>query len=84
MGIYLHGSLVFRCCNPMQSDLDVLVVARDQLTPHTRRALDSVFGARDCHSPRRSRFSPIQLLDRGGPPLDTGCTTRRGSAGRAV
>ena len=28
VGTYLHGSLVFGCCNPMQSDLDLLVVTR--------------------------------------------------------
>lgn len=42
-GIYLHGSIVFGCCNPMQSDLDVLVLVRDRLAPRTRGALDSVF-----------------------------------------
>lgn len=43
IGIYLHGSLVFGCCNPMQSDLDLLVVTRESLRAGTRKGLDSLF-----------------------------------------
>lgn len=45
IGVYLHGSLVFGCCNPLQSDLDLLVVVRDRLRANTRRAIDSAVRA---------------------------------------
>lgn len=46
IGVYLHGSLTFGCCNPLQSDLDLLVVVRDRLQDTTRGAIDSVVRAR--------------------------------------
>jgi aminoglycoside adenylyltransferase-like protein/nucleotidyltransferase-like protein len=39
VGVYLHGSLALGCFNPALSDLDVLVVTRQPLTPHRREAL---------------------------------------------
>lgn len=32
-GIYLHGSLAMGCFNPFRSDVDLLVVVQDKLTP---------------------------------------------------
>jgi predicted nucleotidyltransferase len=38
-GVYLHGSLAMGCFNPARSDLDLLVVTRQQISLETRRAL---------------------------------------------
>ena len=43
VGTYLHGSLVFGCCNPMQSDLDLLVVTRARLRASAREVIDVLF-----------------------------------------
>lgn len=39
MGVYLHGSLAMGCFNPADSDIDLLVLVRDQLSAETRRDL---------------------------------------------
>jgi streptomycin 3"-adenylyltransferase len=38
VGIYLHGSSVMGCYNPMKSDLDFLVVVNDTVTDEIKRA----------------------------------------------
>lgn len=37
IGIYLHGSLATDCFNPLRSDIDLLVVTRDEMTVETKR-----------------------------------------------
>jgi Domain of unknown function (DUF4111)/Nucleotidyltransferase domain len=39
VGVYLHGSLALGCFNPALSDIDVLVVTRQPVTPDRREAL---------------------------------------------
>ena len=36
-GIYLHGSLAMGCFNPDRSDIDLLVITRQSMTPETAR-----------------------------------------------
>lgn len=38
LGVYLHGSLAMRCFQPGRSDLDLLVLLAQPLTPEQRRA----------------------------------------------
>jgi hypothetical protein len=39
VGVYLHGSAATGCFNPDRSDIDLLVVARQALSPEQRRAV---------------------------------------------
>jgi predicted nucleotidyltransferase len=39
VGVYLHGSAATGCFNPDRSDIDLLVVARQPLSPEQRRAV---------------------------------------------
>jgi len=39
VGIYLHGSLAMGCCNPQQSDIDLLTVTRGAIAPARRREI---------------------------------------------
>jgi predicted nucleotidyltransferase len=39
VGVYLHGSAATGCFNPDRSDIDLLVVARQTLSPEQRRAV---------------------------------------------
>lgn len=32
VGIYLHGSMVMGCFNPLKSDLDILIVVENSIT----------------------------------------------------
>lgn len=42
IGVYLHGSLAMGCFNPASSDLDLLFVVQDSLSPAVKRALSSL------------------------------------------
>lgn len=39
VGIYLHGSLAMGCFNPAKSDIDLLVVANNNLTKEENKAI---------------------------------------------
>lgn len=39
IGVYLHGSLAMGCFNPVQSDLDLLVITRMPMSLATKRAI---------------------------------------------
>jgi predicted nucleotidyltransferase len=39
VGVYLHGSAATGCFNPDRSDIDLLVVVRQTLSPEQRRAV---------------------------------------------
>lgn len=36
MGVYLHGSLAMKCFNPDRSDVDLLVVIKDKISPEIK------------------------------------------------
>ena len=38
VGIYLHGSAVMGCFNPLKSDIDLLVVVENDMPDETKRA----------------------------------------------
>lgn len=42
VGIYLHGSIVFKCFNPKKSDIDFLVVVNDKINESTQKRLIEV------------------------------------------
>jgi predicted nucleotidyltransferase len=42
VGVYLHGSVAMACFNPDRSDVDLLVVTRQGLSPTRRRAVDEL------------------------------------------
>ena len=37
IGIYLHGSLVFGCFNPLKSDIDLILVVKESVSKETKR-----------------------------------------------
>lgn len=39
VGMYVHGSIAMNCFNPKSSDIDVLVVVKDQLPVETKQKL---------------------------------------------
>ncbi|CAG7644352.1 aminoglycoside adenylyltransferase domain-containing protein [Paenibacillus allorhizosphaerae] len=39
LGIYVHGSLAMGCFNPGKSDIDLLVVVKEKLSPQTMRQI---------------------------------------------
>jgi streptomycin 3"-adenylyltransferase len=49
IGVYLHGSLAMGCFNPARSDIDLLVVTREALTPQTKRAIATMLLRRSGH-----------------------------------
>jgi streptomycin 3"-adenylyltransferase len=55
VGAYLHGSLAMGCFNPERSDLDLLFVVRDSLSPQMKRDF-----ARLCLE-RSGQPSPMEL-----------------------
>ncbi|MDY2938849.1 MAG: DUF4111 domain-containing protein [Fusicatenibacter sp.] len=38
IGIYLHGSAVMGCYNPAKSDIDLITVVKEKMTPDSKRA----------------------------------------------
>lgn len=38
-GVYLHGSLAMECFNPVKSDIDILIVVREEMTAVQKKSL---------------------------------------------
>ena len=38
IGVYLHGSAVMECYNPLKSDIDLIVVVKDTVTDTVKRS----------------------------------------------
>ncbi|TCZ81000.1 DUF4111 domain-containing protein [Paenibacillus albiflavus] len=45
IGMYLHGSLAMGCYNPNQSDIDILVIVKSELTINSRRRIGNRLAA---------------------------------------
>ncbi len=53
VGIYLHGSLAFRCFDPDTSDVDFLVVVQDRLDATTKRRIAKALVALSSQAPKK-------------------------------
>ena len=53
VGIYLHGSAVMGCFNPLKSDIDLLVVVENDMPDETKRAYMDMVVALNAHAPAK-------------------------------
>lgn len=52
-GVYLHGSAVMGCFNPKISDLDLIIVVQDKVTPEAKRAIMDMVVSCNEMAPRK-------------------------------
>lgn len=53
LGIYLHGSAVMGCFNPLKSDLDLIIVIRETMTDEIKRTYMDQILALDSEAPAK-------------------------------
>ena len=53
LGIYLHGSAVMGCFNPLKSDLDLIIVIRETMTDEIKRTYMDLILALDSEVPAK-------------------------------
>lgn len=73
VGVYLHGSLAMGCFNPVQSDLDLLVVTRTPMSLATKRDVaDHLLRISRQPAPIEVSFLALTMLSpwRHPPPFD--------------
>jgi predicted nucleotidyltransferase len=61
IGVYLHGSAVMGCFNPQKSDIDFLVVIKDDMTAAAKRAfMDMVVELNSLATPKGIEMSIVK------------------------
>ena len=53
VGIYLHGSAVMGCFNPLKSDIDLLVITENDMSDETKRAYMDMVVALNAQAPAK-------------------------------
>lgn len=66
-GIYLHGSAVMGCFNPAKSDVDLIVVVKDELSDETKRAFMDMTVALNAAAPPKGIEMSVVLRSVCGP-----------------
>lgn len=62
VGIYIHGSIAFGCFNPNKSDIDFLVVVRNEPTLEEKEKIINVLLELSCEAPQKGlEMSVVRL-----------------------